>query len=216
MRGAWGTDCLPDVTPFFRLSVLTFWSGTLIESDGEYNRVARFKLNSILSSLLVLQGENGDLKNRGGSETGGLKVEINHIGNLSGGPGEKTVGGQAALEGAADFPDSSIGDGMDITIQGVNGHVKKLSHDSNLSPQKQNLDVDGSVGAEGAAEGPQDFSSDMSIGRGMDISICGDGGDTMGNKESCVAGTTNGDGDGSWKYKGVNNESSKEQVGLTD
>ena len=25
---------------------------------------------------------------------------------------------------AADFPDSSIGEGMDITIQGVNGHIK--------------------------------------------------------------------------------------------
>ena len=163
------------------------------------------------------------MKNRGGSETGGLKVEINHIGNR---PGEKTVGEQGALDGTADFPDSSIGDGMDITIQGVNGHVKKHSRErsdgatgdqrrrsrgSNSSPQKQNFDADGSAGA---AEGPQDFSSDMSIGRGMDISICGGGGDAMGNKESCVAGTTNDDG-GSWKYKGVHNESSKEQVRLT-
>ena len=154
------------------------------------------------------------------TESGGLKVEINHIGNLSGGAGDK----------AADFPDSSIGEGMDITIQGVNGHVKKHSNDddddsrrrsrggdSGGSPKKPNV---GAADAAAVDDGePQDFCSDMSIGRGMDISICGDG-DT-GNKEGAMndddGGGGGGDGGGgSWKYNGVHKESSKEQVGSID
>ena len=166
------------------------------------------------------------------TESGGLKVEINHIGNLSGGAGDKS---SRTME-AADFPDSSIGEGMDITIQGVNGHVKKHNidddddddhhhhprrrsdggsadgGDSDVSPKKPYVGA-----ADGAVDGerdrdrdrePQDFCSDMSIGRGMDISICGDG-DT-GNKEGAM--NDDNGGEGSWKYNGVRKESSKEQV----
>ena len=70
-----------------------------------------------------MQGENGDLKNRSG-----LKVEINHVVGSIGGPGGNTGDGnldKSGNGGAGDnFPDSSIGEGMDITIQGANGHVK--------------------------------------------------------------------------------------------
>ena len=72
---------------------------------------------------ILLQGENGDLKNRSG-----LKVEINHVVGSIGGPGDNTGDGnldKSGNGGAGDnFPDSSIGEGMDITIQGANGHVK--------------------------------------------------------------------------------------------
>ena len=49
--------------------------------------------------VFLFQGENGDLKNRG------IKVETNHVGLPS---GEKQN---------PDLPDSSIGEGMDISIQ---------------------------------------------------------------------------------------------------
>ena len=168
------------------------------------------------------------MKNRGVTESGGLKVEINHIGNLSGGSSDKT--GRAAIE-ASDFPDSSIGEGMDITIQGVNGHVKKHTNDQDDSRRRSSggggsSDPDvsekkptlGAADAAAVVDGerePQDFCSDMSIGRGMDISICGDG--ETGNKESAMnddddGGGGGGGGGGSWKYNGVHKESSKEQV----
>ena len=170
------------------------------------------------------------------TDGGGLKVEMNHLGgNVSGGSGDKT--GRAAIE-TADFPDSSIGEGMDITIQGVNGHVKKpggggggsggagggdqgdsrrrscdgVGNEPDASAKKPALGVaDASAAAalDGERE-PQNFCSDMSIGRGMDISICGDG-DT-GNKESAMNDDDCGGGGGSWKYNGVHKESSKEQV----
>ena len=119
-----------------------------------------------------------------------MKVDINHVSMppLS----EKAT--------AADFPDSSIGEGMDITIQGANGHVKHnnepgnntnggsnggcgttttnngggggggdtaslISHDSQMERGKLKLPK--------LAEEKQEYSSDMSIGRGMDISITG-------------------------------------------
>ena len=181
-----------------------------------------------------MQGENGDVKNRGMADGGGLKVEMNHIGgNVSCGSGDK--GGRSAIE-AADFPDSSIGEGMDITIQGVNGHVKKpggggggggsggdqddsrrrscdgVGNEIDASAKKPALGVADASAAATALDGerePQNFCSDMSIGRGMDISICGDG-DT-GNKESAMNDDDCGGG-GSWKYNGVHKESSKEQV----
>ncbi|QQP35113.1 Sodium channel protein, partial [Caligus rogercresseyi] len=81
---------------------------------------------------------------------GGLKVEINHIGiPLGSEPSDPNC------------PDSSIGEGMDITIQGVNGHLgtPKLEDSESISSQQEKLGY-----------------SDMSIGRGMDISITGDGG----------------------------------------
>ena len=121
----------------------------------------------------ILQGENGDLKNRP------VKMDINHVSIPL---GEKA---------SADFPDSSIGEGMDITIQGANGHVKHnndpnaagpngnggggggggdtaslISHDSTTDKGKLKLPK--------LAEEKQEYSSDMSIGRGMDISITGE------------------------------------------
>ena len=84
------------------------------------------------------------------------------------------------------MPDSSIGEGMDISIQGANGHVKHnndtaslRSHDSVAQPQpRSNLDLL-------APPDPDDkFTySDMSIGLGMDISIRGEG-DLNETKES--------------------------------
>lgn len=117
-----------------------------------------------------MQGENGDLKNRG------LKVEINHVGGPLGGP----------ERASSDFPDSSIGEGMDITIQGANGHVKHknggtaaaaaaldgaslVSNDSGRQQQDNQLQLPG------LDDEKLGYSSDMSIGRGMDISIRGDG-----------------------------------------
>ena len=67
-----------------------------------------------------LQGENGDLKNRSG-----LKVDINHL------PlGGKVTGNSTNNSAGDNFPDSSIGEGMDITIQGANGHVKNQDNQS--------------------------------------------------------------------------------------
>ena len=70
---------------------------------------------------LFLQGENGDLKNRGG-----LKVDINHVSIPLGGK----LASNSANNIADNFPDSSIGEGMDITIQGANGHVKHNTADN--------------------------------------------------------------------------------------
>jgi hypothetical protein len=54
------------------------------------------------------QGENGDLKNRDG-------VKINHM--------DIPMGDMDKNEST--YADSSIGEGMDITIQGVNGHRRR-------------------------------------------------------------------------------------------
>ncbi len=125
-------------------------------------------------------------------------MEINHIGGGVVGSGDVGGGGDkatiaaaaAAVAASADFPDSSIGEGMDITIQGVNGHIKHNDNESLRSngAASDNLQLP-PVG--GGLSDPRDFSSDMSIGRGMDISIRGEG-DT-GNKESCAQ-----QDDGSW------------------
>jgi hypothetical protein len=69
---------------------------------------------------MYFQGENGDLKNRG------IKVEINHIGLPT---GEKPN---------PDLPDSSIGEGMDISIQGANGHVKHNNDNQSIRCQCYN------------------------------------------------------------------------------
>jgi|FrelakmetLWP11LW_1041352.scaffolds.fasta_scaffold203244_1 hypothetical protein len=60
--------------------------------------------------MYFIKGENGDLKNRG------IKVEINHIGLPT---GEKPN---------PDLPDSSIGEGMDISIQVGLYKVQKKFH----------------------------------------------------------------------------------------
>ncbi|CAB4055060.1 SCN2A [Lepeophtheirus salmonis] len=99
------------------------------------------------------QGENGDLKNRG------LKVEINHIGI--------PLGNESS---DPNFPDSSIGEGMDITIQGVNGHLNNNKREDTAS-----LCSHGSKALQDFPEDDKLGYSDMSIGRGMDISITGEG-----------------------------------------
>lgn len=96
------------------------------------------------------------------------------------------------------LPDSSIGEGMDISIQGANGHVKR--HDTgDTTSLKSNTSANGGNGtvrSASAAGRPMDqlalpdmdeklgYSSDVSIGHGMDISIRGEG-DTSGTKDSC-------------------------------
>ena len=60
------------------------------------------------------------MKNRSG-----LKVDINHL------PlGGKVTGNSTNNSAGDNFPDSSIGEGMDITIQGANGHVKNQDNQS--------------------------------------------------------------------------------------
>ena len=133
-----------------------------------------------------------------------MKVEINHVPSSGGGggpsngdPGASAGNGDklpaaAAGTGDTNFPDSSIGEGMDITIQGANGHVNNgatngggkvappppppppppggesislRSHDS----VHHNMDT---LAVPGALEEKLNYS-DMSIGMGMDISIRG-------------------------------------------
>lgn len=121
------------------------------------------------SVFFLFQGENGDLKNRP------QKMDINHVSI------------PLAEKASADYPDSSIGDGMELTIQGANGHVKH-----NNDPNGGGGAVNGNGGIDTAslkshdsqdrgklklpklAEEKQEYSSDMSIGRGMDISITGE------------------------------------------
>lgn len=66
-----------------------------------------------------------------------------------------------------DVPDSSIGEGMDITIQGANGHVNKRNKTNNKHDTCSIKSRDESDSLQPHLE------ADMSIGRGMDISICG-------------------------------------------
>ena len=109
-----------------------------------------------------MQGENGDLKNRRA-----LKVEINHI--------SAAEGGTENMPASDNFPDSSIGEGMDITIHGANGHVKSHTTDtqslrSHNSLHQQGVDTLALPGMDEKLK-----YSDMSIGIGMDLSIRGEG-----------------------------------------
>ena len=110
-----------------------------------------------------LQGENGDLKNRG------LKVDINHL------PLGGKVNNSTNNSAGDNFPDSSIGEGMDITIQGANGHVKNQDNQSvkSYDSKRGNGNVNGGLNSE--TNDRLNKYSDMSIGLGMDISIRGDG-----------------------------------------
>ena len=122
---------------------------------------------------MIFQGENGDLKNRG------LKVEINHLPLGSCKPNTNN----STNNMVDNFPDSSIGEGMDITIQGANGHVKHNNDNQSLKSQdsRQSLAPGGGNSAvtngtaAGAVQDKLNKYSDMSIGLGMDISIRGDG-----------------------------------------
>lgn len=117
-----------------------------------------------------IQGENGDLKNRG------LKVEINHL-PLGSGCKPNTNSTNNMVD---NFPDSSIGEGMDITIQGANGHVKHNNDNHSLKSHDSRQSATGGGGGVPAngtacAEDKLNKYSDMSIGLGMDISIRGEG-----------------------------------------
>ena len=152
-----------------------------------------------------MQGENGDLKNRG------LKVDINHVSIPLGG---KLASNNSANNIADNFPDSSIGEGMDITIQGANGHVKHNTDNQSLKSydsktgngghpptlnepqptptqqqQPQPLRSNGNGGVcttNGGDSEKLHKYSDMSIGLGMDISIRGDG-DANGTTKEAAA-----------------------------
>ena len=122
------------------------------------------------------QGENGDLKNRP------LDVTLNHIDMSS------------AEKNKADYADSSIGEGMDITIQGVNGHLKNGekdnisigSRDSSWIQTKKNSLLMHDT------EKSKLSNADSSIGEGMDISIHGEA-EPGGVKESCTESIHSGD-----------------------
>ena len=136
------------------------------------------------------QGENGDLKNR--------DVKLNHI-DIPMGDLDKNE---------STYADSSIGEGMDISIQGANGangHLKHkdkdnislVSRDSGWRRQnKESLLLPD-------MERNKFQYADSSIGEGMDISIQGEGG-PQGVKESCADSINSGDG-GHWR-RGANTD----------
>ena len=122
------------------------------------------------------------------------KVDINHINSgVEGGDNGvieesefgDTKGNGNKMTGKSDLQDSSIGEGMDISIQGANGHVKQtagsakdnnngggmvkepttVNNKSRRSSSTQPAVVSGLTKRE---------PSDMSIGKGMDISIRGE------------------------------------------
>lgn len=139
----------------------------------------------------IFQGENGDLKNRGvggcgGSNSGGLKVDINHV--------SIPLGGKASNNStnniAENFPDSSIGEGMELTIQGANGHVKHNTDNQSLKSYDSKCGggpprTNGNGHPLNNDNEKLNKYSDMSIGLGMDISIRGDG--DAANKEAAAS-----------------------------
>ena len=179
-----------------------------------------------------MQGENGDLKNRG------LKVDINHVSIPLGGK----LSSNSANNIADNFPDSSIGEGMDITIQGANGHVKHntdnqslKSYDSKtgnggqppppsqrgeeqqtqsqattepLQPPRSNGNGGICTGNGGGDNEKRQKYSDISIGLGMDISIRGDG-DANGTKEAAASAPDMENGWGVSRHSSLQFESDK-------
>ena len=115
------------------------------------------------------QGENGDIKNR--------DLKINHI--------DIPMGDMDKNEST--YADSSIGEGMDISIHGANGHLKHKDKDTisvmsrDSAWRRQNKD---SLLLPDMERGNMVYA-DSSIGEGMDISIQGEG-CPMGVKESCA------------------------------
>ncbi len=122
------------------------------------------------------QGENGDIKNR--------EIKLNHI-DIPMGDLDKNE---------STYADSSIGEGMDISIQGANGHLRHKDKDT-ISVQsrdsawrnqnKENLLIPD-------MERNKMVYADSSIGEGMDISIQGEG-CPPGLKESCADSIHSGD-----------------------
>ena len=74
----------------------------------------------------------------------GLKVDINHV------PlGGKTSTTSANNINCDNFPDSSIGEGMDITIQGANGHLKHNNDNQSLKSYDSKAPTTGNGNAGG-------------------------------------------------------------------
>merc|ERR1719320_526583 len=123
------------------------------------------------------QGENGDLKNRDG-------VKINHI-DIPMGDLDKNE---------STYADSSIGEGMDITIQGANGHLKQQEKDNISIVSRESAWRQ--INKENLLLPDMDKNklryADSSIGEGMDITIQGEGGHP-GLKESCTDSIHSGD-----------------------
>jgi len=135
------------------------------------------------------------LKNRG------LKVEINHVSIPLGG---KVT--NSSINIADNFPDSSIGEGMDITIQGANGHVKHNTADNQSLKSLHNEDT------RNTDDKLNNKYSDMSIGLGMDISIRGDG-DATTNKEAATPDHENNGWPGVSRHSSLNFDTEKEANG---
>lgn len=112
------------------------------------------------------QGENGDIRNK--------DLKLNHI-DIPMGELDKNE---------STYADSSIGEGMDISIHGANGngHLKQKDKDSISILSGQNKDS--LLIPDIAPRGKLSYA-DSSIGEGMDISIQGEGGGA-GVKESCA------------------------------
>ena len=121
------------------------------------------------------QGENGDVRNR--------DLKLNHIDIPMG-----------DLDGKNDstYADSSIGEGMDISIHGANGngHLKQKDRDessvvgSRSSSWRQKQNMENLLIPDIEPHGKHLYA-DTSIGEGMDISIQGEGG-PAGVKDSCA------------------------------
>ena len=119
------------------------------------------------------QGENGDLKNRDG-------IKINHI--------DIPMGDLERNEST--YADSSIGEGMDITIQGANGHLRRGEKDR-ASVGSRDLSWRHKEGLL-LPENNKMMYADSSIGEGMDMTIQGEP-EGLGVKESCTDSVHSGD-----------------------
>ena len=122
------------------------------------------------------QGENGDIKNK--------EIKLNHI-DIPMGDLDKNE---------STYADSSIGEGMDISIQGANGHLRRKEKDT-ISVQSQdsawrNQNKENLLIPD--MERNKMVYADSSIGEGMDISIQGEG-CPPGLKESCADSVHSGD-----------------------
>ena len=167
------------------------------------------------------------MKNRG------LKVDINHVSIPLGGK----LSSNSANNIADNFPDSSIGEGMDITIQGANGHIKHNTDNQSLKsydsktgnggqphqpqtteqqqpPQPPQSNGNGGINT-GDSEKLHKYS-DMSIGLGMDISIRGDGDATGTTKEAAASAPDIENGWGVSRHSSLQFDSDKNACGGLD
>ena len=146
-------------------------------------------------------GENGDVKNR--------NHKLNHI-DIPMGDLDKNLD--------STYADSSIGEGMDISINGANGHLKHREKDSisvvsqDSAWRRQHKD---SLLLPDVDKNKLSYA-DSSIGEGMDISIQGEGG-PPGVKESCADSIHS--GDNGWrrgKMRKSESQNSTEKIEFDD